>query len=306
MQNLKGTNLSAYLQLHFIVLVWGFTAILGKLITVPSVEVVFYRTLIGVVGLFLLLKLKGLSSGVSKLDAWKLLGTGVIIGVHWITFFLAAQVSNISICLAGIATTSLWTSFLDPLISKKKIKWYEPILGITSALGIVLVFNSAYDQWLGLFIAIISAMLAATFTVVNSKLVASRNHYVISLYEMIGACAVTIVCMLIFGLIGQDIQLGLTQMDFIYLLILGGVCTVFAYSIGVKIMKRLTPFSVNLTINLEPVYGILLAVLMFKEEEEMGVNFYLGTGLIICSVLFYPIITKFIEKSNTPTFRNEA
>lgn len=286
------SSLKPYLQLHFIVLIWGFTAVLGELIKLSPLEIVFYRTLIAAVGLYLVMCLKDISPMISRQDVFKLMGTGFIIGAHWVTFFLAARMSNISICLAGIATTSLWTSFLEPLVGKKKINWVEPLLGLVSACGIVLVFNSNFDHKFGLVIAIVSAILAAIFSVINGKLVTSRNHYTISMYEMLGACLITLIFILIFYLTGlvETIRFASSEMDLFYLLILGGVCTVYAYSVGVKLMKKLSVFTVNLTINLEPVYGVILAFLLFREQEKMELNFYAGAALIIISIFIYPLV----------------
>ncbi|MFY0627151.1 MAG: EamA family transporter [Reichenbachiella sp.] len=286
--------LSAYLQLHFIVLIWGFTAILGRLINLSPVEIVLYRTLIAVIGIYFLLKLKGMPVNLNRNDALPILGTGILIALHWVTFFLAARVSNISICLAGLATTSFWTSMIDPLINKRRIKFYEPLLGLFSVVGIVIVFNASIDSYVGLVIAIISAILSALFTVINGRLIKKQNHYTITYYEMIGAFLTTVVLLPFYQLIyaDQPFRWITNGMDIFYLLILGLICTVYAYSVGVKIMHKLSAFTINLTINLEPVYGIIMAVLLFSSEEKMGSNFYIGTSIIMISVLLYPLVRK--------------
>jgi len=295
----KTSNLRAYLQLHFIVWIWGFTAILGQLITIPPVEVVFYRTLFAALGLFALLKLKKIKIGFSfwHTDFWATFATGSLIAIHWILFFMAVHVANVSICLAGMATTSLWTSLIDPIINKRKLKMYEPILGLVSLIGIVVVFNASTGHFLGFALAVVSAMLSAVFTIINGRLVKKQNHFTITYYEMIGAFATTILFIPVYlsFFTSDGLQLGLNFSDTAYLLILGLVCTVYAYSIAVKLMHRLTAFVINLTVNLEPVYGIILAMMLFGADEQMGINFYLGTGIILLSVLLYPGARKYFN-----------
>ncbi|UXX77810.1 DMT family transporter [Reichenbachiella carrageenanivorans] len=300
MSDKSPSMLNAYLQLHFIVFIWGFTAILGKLIEIPPVEMVFYRTLIASAGLYLLLKWKKIPFEVPKKQLLTILGTGVLIAIHWILFFLAARISNVSVCLSGIATVSLWTSFIDPIVNKRKLKFYEPIVAIISVIGIVVVFQSTLDEALGFTIAIVSAILAAIFTVINGKLVAKQNHYTITFYEMVGACATIILFFPIYSywFTEDGLALSLTTHDFLYLLLLGLVCTVYTYSIAVKLMQRLTAFVINLTVNLEPVYGITVAVFLFGSEEQMDGNFYWGTMIIVLSVVMYPFLRKYFEGKN--------
>lgn len=292
--------LNAYLQLHFIVFIWGFTAILGKLIEIPPVEVVFYRTLLASIGLYLLLKWRKIPTQVPRNYLWVILGTGFLIAVHWILFFLAARIANVSVCLAGMATASLWTSFIDPLVNKRKIRFYEPFVALVSVVGIIVVFQSTIDAAAGFLVAIASAFLSAVFTVVNGKLVNKLNHFTITYYEMAGACLTIVLFFPIYSFWFTDsgLTLALTINDIIYLLILSLVCTVYAYSIAVKLMHRLTAFTINLTINLEPVYGIVVAVFLFGSQEKMEGNFYLGTMIIVLSVLMYPLLRRYFDGKN--------
>ncbi|UXP30726.1 DMT family transporter [Reichenbachiella agarivorans] len=289
------SQLKAYLQLHFIVLIWGATAVLGKLISIPPLGVVLYRTLIAAGGIYLIILFKQINYKLPKEELIKILSTGILIALHWITFFLAARLSNISICLAGIATTSFWTSFIDPIVNKRPIKFYEPLLGVLSLVGIVLVFNASFDQFLGLSVAIASAILASLFTVINGRLIARQNHYTISMYEMLGAFGTTLMIIPLASWMSTERMVdyvSIQNWDWAFLLFLGVICTVFAYSLGVKLMKQLSAFSINLTINLEPVYGIIMALIIFKDDEHMGTGFYVGTSIIILSVLLYPLVRK--------------
>lgn len=288
-------------MLHLIVLIWGFTAILGLLISLPAIELVFYRTLIasvGVAGLFLL-KRKNLLIPFPAMI--KVTGVGFVIAMHWILFFWSARVSTASVCLAGMATTSLWTAFVEPLFNRTKIKWYEVGLGLMVISGLLVIFSFESGYWLGLSMALASAFLAAVFSVLNGKLAHRHNPYQITFYEMAGACLFTLLFMPIYSnfMTDEGLQLNWIGHDWFWLFILGVICTVYAFSVSVELMKRLSVFSINLTVNLEPVYGIVLAVLIFGESEKMTPQFYLGTAIILVSVLTYPVLN-YLNKRRKP------
>ncbi|AYA37248.1 DMT family transporter [Hymenobacter oligotrophus] len=289
--------LKDYLRLHFIVFLWGFTAILGKLISLPPVELVFYRTLIASVGLAILLVSRKQEWRVSRGQALRLLGVGAMVAVHWITFFLAARLSSVSVCLAGMATLALWTSILEPLILRKRFEAYEIVLGLVAMVGLYLVSQAEFDQLLGLGVAVFSAGLSALFSVFNAKLTKQHPPLRLTFYEMSGAC-LSIALFLIVrpGFGGELPQLAPTLLDWLWLLILAGVCTVYAFSASVELQQRLSAFSLNLTVNLEPVYGIALAVLIFGSQEKMSTGFYLGTVIILLSVLVHPVIDQWVRR----------
>ncbi len=291
---MKG-SLKDYLMLHFIVLIWGFTAILGLLISLKALELVFYRTLIasiGVAGLFLYQK-KSLLLPLNQI--LKITGVGIVISLHWILFFWSAQVSTASVCLAGMATTSLWTAFVEPLFNRTRIKWYEVALGVMVISGLLVIFSFESGYWLGLSMALVSALLAAIFSVLNGRLAPHFNPYQVTFYEMLGACIFATLFMPVYAefLAEDGLNLAWQGYDWFWLFLLGGVCTVYAFSVSVELMKRLSVFSINLTINLEPVYGIILAVLIFGESEKMTPQFYYGTAIILVSVLSYPVLNYF-------------
>lgn len=291
-----------YMKLHFIVLIWGFTAILGLLISLPSVELVFYRTLIATLLLGFILYSKRLAFQVERRALLKILGTGVIIGLHWILFFASAKIATASVCLAGMTTGSLWTSFLEPLFYKRRIKSYEIFLGLIIIFGLYIIFQFEFNHVLGLSLSIISALMAALFSVINGQLVREHNHFVITYYEMMGACLSITLFFPFYALFfteGQGLALSLSLNDVFYLFILSGICTVYAYSQSVKLMHKFSPYAINLTVNLEPVYGILLAFLFFGEKEKMTGGFYLGTLIILAAVIIYPYLKKYYEKPKT-------
>ncbi|MFW5759804.1 MAG: DMT family transporter [Cyclobacteriaceae bacterium] len=292
-----------YLHLHFIVFLWGFTAILGLLITIPSVEIVFYRTGLAALALLIIMIVKGLSFKVHPRWLILMIFNGVLIGAHWILFFGAARVSTASVCLAGMATISFWTSILEPLAIRKKIKSYELLLGIIVIAGLYVIFRFEFNHALGLALALGSAFLAALFTVINLKFTHRYHHQSITFYEMMGANVSILLFFPFYARYFTDngLQLIPNFADWVYLLILALVCTVYAYSQAVSLMKRITAFGINLTVNLEPVYGIILAVIIFPESEKMNAGFYLGTIIILAAVLSYPVINRWRKRRATVT-----
>ncbi len=304
-----------YFKLHFIVLVWGFTAILGKWLTIPAVETVLYRTLIAA---FVL-------AFVVKRNEWKiptkfiiqLLGTGMIVGAHWITFFAAAKVANVSICLVGLSTASLWTAFIEPIFNKRKIKLYEVSLGLVIILGLYIILRTDLenDMILGLILGIISAILAALFSTINGRFTHLAEPNTITVMEMSGA-AIGIILFLPFysmyftGAEGIDMVLKNNTVyfnkgnwfydfvnsiylttDIVMIFVLSIVCTVYTYSASIELLRRISVFITNLTINLEPIYGIILAAIFFNEHEKMDFNFYIGAAIVLLSVLSYPVFS---------------
>jgi len=290
---MQGGSIKDYLMLHLIVLIWGFTAILGLLITLPALELVFYRTLIASVGVLILMWFRTKPVLIPFHEMWKVIGTGCLIALHWILFFGSAKVSTASVCLAGMATTSLWTAFVEPFINRTKIKWYEVLLGLIVISGLLVIFKFESGYWLGLSMALVSAFLAAVFSVINGRLTQRHSPYQITFYEMAGACIFSLLFLPVYSFgfnDGEPIQWAWHGLDWFWLFLLGGICTVYAFSVSVELMKRLSVFSINLTVNLEPVYGIVLAVLIFGESEKMTPEFYYGTLIILISVLIYPVL----------------
>lgn len=287
-----------YVLLHIVVLIWGFTAILGLLISMPAVEIVMYRTFMASLSLGVLLFLWKKPLFLKTKPTIQILLTGCLIGAHWILFFGAARVATASVCLAGMATSSLWTSFIEPFFYKKKVRIYEVALGITAIIGLYIIFRFEVNHALGLAMAVASAFLASLFTVINSKFTKDYFHYTITFYEMIGAFVLVIVFLPFYALWianGRVIWVP-NPTDWWYLLILALLCTVYAYSASVELMKYVSAFAVNLTTNMEPVYGIMLALLIFGEDEQMTSGFYVGTTIILASVLAYPVIRRYQRK----------
>jgi drug/metabolite transporter (DMT)-like permease len=288
-------TLKDHAHLHFIVLIWGFTAILGLLISIPSVELVFFRTLIAAIGLGFMLYLRKQNLRIGLGEVIRLLVTGCLISAHWILFFGAARVANASVCLAGMATSSLWTSILEPIMGGKQIRMLEIAIGLVVIAGLYTIFHFEFDHALGIVMAVSSAMLAALFSVLNSRFSRRQNAFVITFYEMVGAFMGTAVFLPFYAFwIVPDAPLNLhpSLYDWLWITVLALVCTVYAYSSAVKLLQKFSVFAMNLTINLEPVYGIILAFLIFGDSEKMTPGFYLGTLILLAAVLIYPTLNR--------------
>ncbi len=286
MQNDKLLN---YLHLHFIVFIWGFTAVLGALITLEAIPLVWYRMLLatGFVFLYLKIKKENLRFSMKTLGGFAL--AGIIIALHWLTFFGAIKASNVSVTLAVISTGAFFTSLLEPLLYGRKIIWYEVFFGLLVMVGLYIIFNVEASYTLGIVLALISAFLSALFSVINGKFVLKHKASAISFYE------------LLFGVIGISIYLAISGSfttdffsvsthDWMYLAILASGCTAYAFIASIHVMKWISPYTVMLTINMEPVYGIILALLVLGDAEKMGSQFYYGAIIILLTVIANGII----------------
>ena len=285
--------LKDYLQLHFIVFIWGFTAVLGVLIQIPATEVVFFRTGIASFCLALVMIASKRKLFPGLMPALIMMGIGAIIGIHWILFFTATEVSNASITLAGLSTCAFWTSLIAPLFTKSRIRMLEVSLGILVLAGLYLIFMFEFDHTLGLILSLLAAILSSLFSIFTSKISHKYDAGTITFYQMLGACAITVIFFPIYTkyfTATGTLALSPSGEDWFYLLILAVLCTVYPYIVTTNLLKRITPFAMNLTINLEPIYGISLAILMLGENDKLNAGFYSGGLLIFLSVMAYPVI----------------
>ena len=287
MQNDKLKN---YLHLHLLVFIAGFTAILGELISISSVSLVWYRMFMAtiiMVGFIFITKVK---IRIPLKSIGKLALAGIIIALHWITFFESINVANISITLAMFSSGAFFASLLEPLIYKRKIIWYEMLFGILIIIGVVIITNSEFKYLYGIVLGIISAFLSSTFAVLNGKFLEQHTATVISFYEFVSGVLFISLFMYFFGDGFSESFFTLSLSDFIYLFILASVCTAYAFIASVYVMRYISPYTVVLTYNLEPVYGIVLALILFPEKEIMSSSFYIGAAIIISVVMINGVI----------------
>jgi drug/metabolite transporter (DMT)-like permease len=288
--------------LHFTILIWGFTGIIGKTLNLSGLtsnEIVFWRMLIAWATLLLFLLLKKEKLRLNKLTLLKFFGNGGLIALHWYFFFEAIALSNVSIALVFMSTTAFFTSFAEWIVYKKTFDFKELVTGLLVIVGISIIVNdlnyNEHPEYLkAVIFALTSALLAAFFSVINSVLVKENKSSVISFYELFfGFLIISIIFLLNKSIVIKDLSLNLEQ--FYWLLILGVICTSFAFLLGVYVMKFITAYTVNLSVNLEPIYAIIFALLVFKDSEFMNINFYFGSLIVVGSILlnaFFKTIKK--------------
>jgi drug/metabolite transporter (DMT)-like permease len=292
-------NLKSYLHLHLIVFIWGFTAVLGALISLDALPLVWFRMLFAVGIILVYILWKKIPLKISFKASVLFLLSGCIIALHWFTFFKAIKVSNISITLACLSTGAFFASLLEPLFYKKRVVWYDVFFGFIVIIGLYFVtistnateeslleaiYSGKNKYILGIGIALLSAFLSALFAVINSKFVKEFDATIISFYELIGGVLFFSVLLAINSSFSSSFFY-LSKNDLLYLFLLSSVCTAYAFIASTSVMKFISPFTVMLTINLEPIYGILLAILVFEEKEKMSSLFYIGAVIILFTVV---------------------
>jgi len=287
---MQKNNLRHYLHLHFLVFIAGFTAILGEAISLGSIALVWHRMLIAFVLTFLFLIFRKYDFKINFRDFFNFSLAGIIIALHWITFFEAIEQSNISITLAMFSTGAFFASLLEPIFFKRKIKPVEIILGCVVVCGVFIILKANINSFVGVLLGIVSALLASLFSVFNGKLVQNNNPFLISFYEFLSG-VVFILLYLIFSDNLSDLAISsFFSYDYLYVFILGSICTAYAFIASIYILKFLSPYTLVLTYNLEPVYGILLAIFIFPDTEKMEFSFYIGTLIIISTIIINSIL----------------
>lgn len=302
-------KLKSYLHFHVIVLIWGFTAVLGALISLGAVPLVWYRMLMASVFILLWIKWKKKSLKLAPKRIRVMIIAGLVIAVHWLTFFGAIKVSNVSITLALLSTGAFFTSIMEPIFYKRKVIWYEILFGLIVILGLYIIFKVETEYVFGIILALCSAFLSAVFALINGKLARHEDASVISFYELLTGALGISVYLLILTFTGSEEGFSnaffdISASDLGYLLILASVCTAYAFIASVAVMRHLSPYTVMLTINLEPVYGILLAFWIFGSEEKMDAGFYYGAAIILSTVILNGILKtkRKIKRQRKPTF----
>ena len=279
------------LILHFTVLIWGFTGILGALISVDSVQLVWYRVMIASITLFFYFKATGFSLKVTRKEFLQFFFTGSIVALHWILFFQAIKVSTVSVTLVCLSSFTLFTAILEPLIKRTAIEISDVFIGIIIIIGIYMIFKFESNYTEGIILGLSAAVASSLFSIMNSQFAQKKDAKVIGFYELSGAFFwITIYRLFDHSLLNE--RFVLSTSDWVYLMILGTICTALAYIAGVSVMRTLSAFRVALISNLEPVYGIILAFIFFGHKETMSPGFYMGSALILGAVFLYPIYKK--------------
>jgi len=282
-------RLKSYFNLHLIVFIWGFTAILGAMITIAADVIVWYRMLLASLFLALFIFFRRKSFCIPWQSMLQLAFVGLLIALHWIFFFHAIHISNVSITLSVFSLGAFLASLLEPLFYSRKVLWYEVFFGliIVAALSIIMRVELAYFE--GMLFALVSILLGVLFTLFNGKLIQKHDSAVITFYEFIAGL------LFISGYFVYQNKFTATffevsDRNWVLLFILSSVCTAYAFTASVRVMKQLSPYTVMLTTNLEPVYGIVLAYFIIGGKEKMSPSFYAGAVVIILIVILNGIL----------------
>ena len=282
-------NLKSHLQLHLIVFIWGFTAVLGELISIREASLVWYR--MGLATLFLLgyMLLTKRSLRLPLKAIGKLTFVGLLIAIHWIFFFKAINVSNVSITLAMFSVGAFFAAIMEPIIYKRKMLWYEMLFGLIIVGGLFVIMQVEVRFLEGIAYALFSVFMGVLFTLFNGKLIQQHDSTVITVYEFF-AGFVFVTLYLLFDGKFTTAFFDVSGKDWILILVLASVCTAYAFTASIHVMKKLSPYTVVLTTNLEPVYGILLAFFIIGESEKMSQAFYVGSVIILVTVILNGVL----------------
>jgi drug/metabolite transporter (DMT)-like permease len=295
---MRNDNLRSYLNLHIIVFIWGFTAILGALITIQSEFLVWYRMFFAAIFLAIFIGIKKKPFKVAPKSLLKFIVVGLLIALHWIFFFEAIKVSTVSITLSVFSLGAFFASLLEPLFYGRKILWYEVFFGLIIIAGLGLIMQVEIDYWNGMLLALVSIIIGVLFTLMNGKLIVNHDPSVISFYEFLAGFVFISIYFLFQGSFTTDFFI-LTTKNWILIFILASICTAYAFTASVKVMRQLSPYTVMLTTNLEPVYGIILAFFIIGGKEKMSTEFYIGAIVIVITVLLNGIIKHYRKEDIT-------
>jgi drug/metabolite transporter (DMT)-like permease len=274
----------SFLQLHLAVLLAGFTGILGRLITLNEGLLVWYRLLISSVTLFLIFLFTRKLRRISVKDCLQIFGVGLIASLHWVSFYGSIKYSNVSVALVCFSSIGFFTALLEPLIMRRKISVRELMLGLMVIAGIYIIFHFDPKYKIGIIIGLISALLGSLFPIFNRKFLQRHTAETVTFYELTGGLLTFTILMPFYLKLFPADHLFPTRPDLLWLLALSWVCTVIAFQLSMNALRKISAFTVNLTYNLEPVYGILLAFLIYKENEQLAPSFYVGLSIIIFAV----------------------
>jgi drug/metabolite transporter (DMT)-like permease len=277
----------AFLQLHISVFLAGFTGVLGRLITLNEGLLVWYRLLLTAATMWIVFSLTKQLKKISLSDFLKLTVIGFLAAMHWVTFYGSIKVANVSVALVCFSAVGFFTSFIEPLVEKKKIDCIEVLLGLLVIAGIGIIFHFDAEYKTGILLGVISAFLMAVVMVLLRKFVQKLNSETVLTYQLTGGFLTLSLCMPLYLKYFPTDYLVPNISDWLWLLFLAWICSVLAFTLSANALKKLSAFTVNLSFNLEPVYGILLAFLLYKENQEFSAGFYYGIALILLSVLLH-------------------
>ena len=271
--------------MHLSILLWGLTGVLGRGIDLQAGILVWYRMVITALSMFAFIVFTGKSIRISTPDLFRLFGIGTVLMIHWLFFYGAIKYSNVSIALSMLASQGLFTAILEPLVRKKKFRWDELIFSITAIIGIWLIFRVEEIYAMGMIFGLLAAFVGAFFNILNKDMVDRHSPIVVSFYEIVAGLAVLSLFLPFYIHYAHPDKLIPSNLDWVLLLVLGILCTHVTILLSLEALKHLSVFTLNLSLNLEPVYTIALAFLIFHENKQLHPGFFIGAGVIMLSVL---------------------
>jgi len=273
------------IQLHIFVFLAGLTAPIGNLIQLNGLELVFYRMLLTVLALLPVYLMQQQLSQITFKDKVKLMLIGVLIAIHWVCFYGSIKLANVSVALVCISSVGIFTAVLEPFFFKTKLIWNDILIGLLSLVGIFCIFQFDIQFRTGILVGLVSALFASIFTIINKRLTVQYTTQTIQTFEMLGGFGFLAIVVLCINAYQHNPFVIPTQRDWFWLIILSLVCTVLANYLMLNALKRISAFTLNVSLNLEPVYGIIIAIVLFQEHKQMGKGFYIGMVLIAISVM---------------------
>jgi drug/metabolite transporter (DMT)-like permease len=277
----------ALLQLHTAVFLWGFTGVLGRAITLDSTMLVWWRLLITMVSLWILYTFQGKTRKINWKAGLMISLIGTVQALHWVTFYASIKLANVTIALTCLSTTALIASLIEPLILKKRFDLVEIFLGLFAIAGILIIYNTHLQFSIGIVVGLLSAVLTVLVSVLNKKIVDVYQPEQITLYQLTGGFAGLTTLLPLFQLFFPETWSAPGGWDLLWLIILSWACTILTFFLYIRALKKISAFTMNLTLTLEPIYGIILAFLIYKENREVSQWFYAGFALIAVAVLFH-------------------
>lgn len=288
---------TAYIQLHTAIFLFGFTAILGRLIDMTEIEIVWYRMGITALSLLFFPRLFPQVASIPWKDKLRLAGIGIIITIHWLAFFGSIKYSNVTVALAVFSTSALFTSFLEPLIYRTRIKWTEILLGAMVIPGMFLIFNFGAMYVTGILLALVAAFLGSLFSILNKQIASRYPAKTITFVELSSGWIFLSVLIPFYVTAVPEATFIPSNSDLLFLGILAILCTTIAFQLSVNSLRHVSAFTFNLAINLEPLYGILMAALLFQEQQEIPSGFYAGAAIILVAVVMHTILQRRVKKT---------
>jgi drug/metabolite transporter (DMT)-like permease len=277
----------ALLQLHTAVFLWGFTGVLGRTITLDSTMLVWWRLLITMISLWVLYTIQRKAKGINWKGGLMIGLIGTVQALHWVTFYASIKLANVTIALTCLSTTALLASLIEPLILKRRFALVEIFLGFFAIAGILIIYNTHIQFSIGIVVGLISAILTVFVSVLNKKIVDAYQPEQITLYQLTGGFVGLTVLLPLFQLLFPESWSTPRTWDWVWLIVLSWACTILTFFLYIRALKNVSAFTMNLTLTLEPIYGIILAFIIYKENKEVSQWFYVGFALIALAVLFH-------------------